>query len=82
MADLLREVKISNWYLLGLELTNDDITNMNIIREDNRGNVVGALRDLFIHWLAVCEHPTWQAVTTALRKIGENNLASKLEQKY
>ena len=82
LSDLLREVKTVKWFELGLELTNDDRATMNIIRENNRGNVEGALRDTFNHWLAVCEHPTWQAVTTALRKIGENNLAGTIERNY
>ena len=68
--------------MLGLELTNDDKRQMNIIKENNKGDVDGALVDTFNHWLAVCEHPTWQAVVTALREIGENNLAGEIERKY
>ena len=82
MSDLLGDVKTTKWYLLGLKLTNEDRATMNVIKANNRGDVEGALQDTFSHWLDVCEHPTWQAVVTALRKIGENNLAGKLEQKY
>ena len=82
MGDLLREVRTVKWFELGLELTNEDRATMNVIKVNNRGDVGGALQDTFSHWLDVCEHPTWQAVVTALRKIGENNLAGTLEQKY
>ena len=81
MADLLREVTTSKWYILGLELTNDDRASMNVINKNNQNNVNGALKDTFNLWLDKCEHPTWQAVTTALRKIGEDNLADSLKQK-
>ena len=82
MSDLLRDVRPTLWFEFGLKLTNDDRATMNIIKENNRGNVKGALRDLFIHYLDVYEHPTWQAIAAALRKIGENNLAGTIEQKY
>ena len=80
LSDLIREVRTTQWYRFGLELTNDDVASMDIIGVYNR-DMQEALRATFKHWLAVCEHPTWQTVITALRKIEENHLALELEQK-
>ena len=81
LADLLRKVKTSEWYLLGLELI-DDETKMNIIKAKHRDDVDGALQDTFSLWIKKCENPTWQMVISVLHKVEENHLAASLEKEY
>ena len=81
MSHLLQDVKTTSWYKLGLELTDDEY-KMNEIKKSHRNDVEGALKALFIHWLEKCEAPTRQKVIDALKRIGENYLARKLEKMY
>ena len=77
LRDLLNDVKTTNWYRLGLELDIDshslDIIEVDGVKVDDR------LRLLFQKWLRVCTKPSWRAVVNALRTIGEEALATKLE---
>ena len=82
MGDLIKEVRISDsWYEFGLELI-DDRESMNIIRENNKGDVKVALRDTFNLWLDKCEKPTWQKVVDALQQVGKGKLAHTIEEKH
>ena len=76
---LLLDVKTTRWFLLGLTLT-DDKAAMTLIR-DCRQDAEEALMRTFELWLKT-EQPTWEKMVLALQEIGENNLASKIKQKY
>ena len=80
MKDLITDIYTTRWYRLGLELGINE-KEMNIIREDCKGDAEEALIRTFILWLKT-EQPTWWKMIAALRRIEENNLAYLLEQKY
>ena len=81
LKDLLRHVKTTRWYELGLELGVDEFT-LNTIYEDSRGDNNTGLRRMFIGWLRECEEPTWDAVVLALKAIGEKKLARDIEVEF
>ena len=81
MKDLVEDVIVDNPYRLGLCLVGDE-RRMNIIQKDHRNDAFGALQAMFQLWLESCPRPRWMDVIKALRDIGENNLACKLEEKY
>ena len=81
LIDLLKRVITPKWYLLGLELT-DDEEAMNIIDDDHKNDAEAGLKATFKLWKKKCENPTWDKVVAALRNIGENNLAAKLEKDF
>ena len=80
LAHLLLHVKTTQWFLLGLTLT-DDEPAMNLIRHNYRQDAEEALTRTFELWLKT-EQPTWEKMVLALQEIGENNLASRIKQKY
>ena len=53
-----------------------------MIAANNRNNVEGALLATFNYWLQTSETASWMEVIHALRKVQENSLASRIEQKY
>ncbi len=81
LRDLVRHVKTTNWYGLGLELGVDDYT-LDLIHEDQRGDNRAQLRRMFQEWLRESEEPTWEAVVQALTAIGEDTLASEIEEQF
>ena len=80
LKNLIRDVKVTCWFQIGLELIEDE-SEMNIIKANHKHDVKGALQDTFDLWLRTCESPTWQRVINALRKCEENSLAHELEKK-
>ena len=80
IEDLIDDVKTTQWYRLGLELEISQ-KEMDIIDEDCKRDTKEALKKTFKQWLKT-EEPTWRQIIAALRKIGENNCARELEQKY
>ena len=80
LKHLLLDIKTSKWFLLGLTLT-DDEPAMNLIRHNCRQDAQEALTRTFELWLET-EQPTWKKMVLALQQIGENNLASRIIQKY
>lgn len=80
LRDLVINVKTSKWYHLGLELDIDS-RSLDIIECDESG-VGDRLRMVFQKWLKVCEKPSWRAVVKALRALGKEALAAKLESTF
>ena len=76
----MEDIRTTRWYRLGLELGIDQ-EDMDIIEDDCKRDAEEALRKTLKLWLKT-EEPTWRKMIAALRKIGENNVACKLEQKY
>lgn len=80
LRDLLKKVKITEWYRLGLEL-NIDIHRLDIIEcDENREE--DKLKRVFQKWLEVCSKPSWRAIINALRAIHRNRLATELEDNF
>ena len=80
LRDLLYNVKTTKWYRLGLELDIDS-HSLDIIERDVSG-VEDRLRMVFQKWLKVCKKPSWIAAVKALKVIGEEALATKLEDNF
>ena len=79
--DLLKNVKTTKWYELGLELKVDE-DDLNFIERDCRQDTPGAVKQVLKKWLEQCEEPTWWNVVDALREVGEKRKARDLEEKY
>ena len=79
IKDLLRHVKTTRWYRLGLELDIDNHT-MQVIEADTKGeaNVTErALTRVFDTWLKTKDNPSWSDISRALRVMGEDAPANK-----
>lgn len=81
LRDLVENVRTTQWFRLGLGLGIDRDT-LAVIERNRRLDASGALIDVLKAWLRVCENPTWVAVVSALRGIGEGNLARRLEDTF
>ena len=80
IKDLLRHVKTTRWYRLGLELDIDNHT-MQVIEADTKGEhhmTERALTRVFQEWLKTKENPSWSDIDRALRVMGENIAANRL----
>ena len=79
----LHQVRTS-WYNIGLQL---DIphTTLDCFKQ-NYSDQSDLMREMLKEWLktAVDQHPTWEAVVTALRSpsVNEKSIAAKLESKH
>ena len=81
LENLLDNVRIAKWFHLGVKLgIRQDA--LEVIERDRRCDTSGALMDMLRKWLQVCEDPTWVALVSAMREIGEGNCAKKLEDKF
>jgi len=80
LRDLLKKVKTTEWYRLGLELK-IDIHSLDII-ECNENREEDKLKRVFQKWLKVCSKPSWRAIINALRAIHRNRLATELEDNF
>ena len=78
LTELMDNVKVTEWYMLGLHLDNDE-REMDFIKKDDKK---AALQETFQLWLKTCPKPTWLAIVAALKKISQNYLASKVEEKF
>ena len=76
IKDLIRSVKTTKWYRLGLELDIDDHTMQEIEADTKHALHVteSALIRVFTTWLKIKENPTWNDISRALRRIGEKLL--------
>ena len=79
LVSSLKECAVK-WYRLGLELDIPDDT-LQVIEEDAH-NCDEALKKVLREWLQNCTNPTWIAVVQALKTIGLNTTASKIEKTY
>ena len=79
--ELLKHVKTTKWYRLGLELKLDE-DSLAFIEEDCKRDSPGALTKVFKTWLDECEDPTWLAMVNALREVGDKRKAKDLEDKF
>ena len=67
------------WYDLGVQLLLD--TNvLNIIRQDHLANTEACCNELFNRWLQVDRTASWNKLIEALRNIGKNQLADRIER--
>ena len=71
----------SQWDRLGLEL-NIPPYKLDAIKWECNSSCEKALRKMLQGWLHSCTNPTWGDVVQALKVIGLNDLASKIEKKY
>ena len=79
--ELLKHVKTTKWYKLGLELKLDEDDLAFIERDDKLDSAV-ALERVLKKWLEVCEKPTWWTVVNALREVGDRRKARDLQEKF
>ena len=80
--DLMDNVKTTNWYRLGLELTGDEAT-MNTIEADIAlPRIADKTKEMFRVWLKECDEPTWLVVVDALEKIREKRLSREIKVKF
>ena len=80
--DLMDNVKTTNWYRLGLELTGDEAT-MNTIEADTAlPRIADKTKEMFREWLKECDEPTWLVVVDALEKIREKRLSREIKVKF
>ena len=73
LKELLRRVKTTKWYRLGLELDIDNYT-MEKIEADARyypSMTEAALTRVFQEWLRNKENPAWSDVDKALKVMGD-----------
>ena len=77
--ELLKYVKTTKWYELGLELNLDE-DDLAFIEQDYRLDSAEALKQLLKKWLRECESPTWSTVVDALGKVGEKRRARRLQE--
>ena len=73
LKDLLRHVKTTRWYRLGLELDVDNYCLQNIQEETkSSSNIIeAALTRVFEEWLKKKDNPVWSDVVKALNVMGE-----------
>ena len=83
LKDLTDHVKTTAWIDLGRELGIDEDT-LAVIQSNRKLDARGALMDVLTKWWRACGDPTciWVAMVAALEKIGEGNLAGRLEKKF
>ena len=81
LENLLDNVKITNWFYLGVKLGINQDT-LDAISKNRSSDAIGARTDMLKEWLRACEDPTWVALVAAMREIGEGNCAKKLEDKF
>ena len=81
MKDLLNSIHITNWYELGLRLT-DNVEELDMIESDHKRDTRTALRKTL--QLVLTEDPelSWQKIVCALREIRKFNTAKKIEDKF
>ena len=73
LQELLRKVKTTKWYRLGLELGIDNY-KMQVIEADARmkENITEtALRMVLETWLQISDNPVWCDIEKAMRMLGE-----------
>ena len=81
MKDTLKS--INDWHSLGLQL-GLLYSTLEKIKTNNPGNVEQCQTDMIAAWLKRQDNvpkvgvPSWSGLQTALRKIGENEVADKL----
>ena len=77
---LVRELKDVEWDTLGtyLGLSQGEIREI----EHDHQNTGRRRIVMFDKWSRQEENPSWEKITAALKDMGENNLASKLREKY
>ena len=66
------------WNDLGLQLLQS--SDVDIIAQNHRGDVVGCSRSVLKEWLKTTTDPTWNQLIKALKSIQLIHLAGRLEQ--
>ena len=66
------------WNDLGLQLLQS--SDVGIIAQNHRGDVVGCSRSVLEKWLETTTDPTWNQLIKALKNIQLIHLAGRLEQ--
>ena len=79
--ELLKHVKTTKWYELGLELKLDE-DNLDYIEHDYRQDSAEALRQVLKKWLKECESPTWLTLVNALTEVGDRKKARDLQEMF
>ena len=85
LKDLLKELcsKVAHkWENIGVMLEIEEGL-LSKVKEDNKGDSSGCLREMFKIWLKKTDPPpAWLAVINALEDLGEHQLAESLSKKY
>ena len=80
LSECLRDMV--HWEEFALHLPEVDQTDINIIKKNNRDDVVDQKLDLYETWLKVFPSASWDDVIQALEKVKENTIASTLRAKF
>ena len=75
-------ISISDWRTLGLFLGVQDYELDKIERSHPTEGCDGWKRETFSLWLRRTPSASWRDVVGALRRMGENTVAERIEQKY
>ena len=67
--------------MLGINLGLEDHV-LSTIEQNYRGDNERCKHKMLSHWLRNVKLPTWKAVADALRLMGENKIALKIQGKY
>ena len=84
LKELLRELraKAADWEDIGIELEVNDGA-LKQIKTDNPGNSKSCLRELFRKWLSCADpQPKWPDIVEAVEGIGDEELATKIKERY
>ena len=80
LKDLLH-LQVSDWYRLGLAL-NLSSYELDIIEKHYRGDTRKQSLKVFEHWLETQPDASYEQLIKALRKVGDETVASSLCTKY
>ena len=72
---------VTDWYMLGVHLDIPhhklDEIEKNYTKDNGRCKL-----EIFKIWLSADEHPTWKKIVQALKRMGENSVANRIQEKY
>ena len=75
----VKEEACIKWHDLGLELLEpEDGGKLNVIQYSNHRDVSECCQQMFQLWLENCPDATWEHLIQALREVGLNQLAFKI----